>query len=457
MHNPSGLSRRDFARYLLAGSAVSLAALDKANAGLYQKVTELNQKFLEDEAPDGVYWEEIRKLYDFEDRFIMMNNGTLGPMPRTVFNTLTRYFRVQATNPYDGYNYPAGHPGVRPDEARRLRQRFARRSGHHQQHHRGPQFRHQRPGSRGGRRGPDVRPGAPRARRSLEAQGEADRHPDQGSPAQPDGPVGRRDRRRLRRRDHAPDARHQHQPHRLHHRADHAAQGAEPARPRQGAPHPGRQRPRHRHARSRHEGPRHRFLRFEPLQVARRADRGGPSLRPERGHRQGPPDRRLHRVGGQRQGLQARPLRAAVRRDALCPRRGPRLQQPDRKDPHRAPDQGPRLPAQAGAGQGPGRQGPHAPRPLPQRRADRLLDGRVPRGQARRLPPGEVQPGRPHDRQSEGRDFRHPGLDAHLHLDPGGRHGRRGGPDASRAQGLSAKKIYVFRPFFGPLQAGDLA
>ena len=114
MHNPSGLSRRDFARYLLAGSTVSLAALDRANAGIYQKVTELNQKFLEDEAPDGVYWEEIRKLYDFEDRFIMMNNGTLGPMPRTVFNTLTRYFRVQATNPYDGYNYlPAIRESVR--------------------------------------------------------------------------------------------------------------------------------------------------------------------------------------------------------------------------------------------------------------------------------------------------------------------------------------------------------
>ena len=114
MHHPSGLSRRDFARYLLAGSAVSVAALDKVHAGIYQKVTELNQKFLEDEAPDGVYWEEIRKLYDFEDRFIMMNNGTLGPMPRPVFNTLTRYFRVQATNPYDGYNYlPAIRESVR--------------------------------------------------------------------------------------------------------------------------------------------------------------------------------------------------------------------------------------------------------------------------------------------------------------------------------------------------------
>ena len=70
-----------------------------------QKITALNQKFLDDEAPDGAYWEEIRKLFEFDDRFIMMNNGTLGPMPKPVFNALTRYFRVQVTNPFDSYNY----------------------------------------------------------------------------------------------------------------------------------------------------------------------------------------------------------------------------------------------------------------------------------------------------------------------------------------------------------------
>jgi selenocysteine lyase/cysteine desulfurase len=105
MNNPSGLSRREFAKYVLAGSAVSLAALDELNAGMAQKVTALNQKFLDDEAPDGAYWEEIRKLFEFEDRFVMMNNGTLGPMPKPVFNALTRYFRVQVTNPFDSYNY----------------------------------------------------------------------------------------------------------------------------------------------------------------------------------------------------------------------------------------------------------------------------------------------------------------------------------------------------------------
>lgn len=105
MIHPSGLSRRDFAKCLLAGSAMSLSALEGLNAGIYQKVTTLNQKYLEDESPDGVYWEGIRDLYDLESRFIMMNNGTLGPMPKAVFNTLVRTFRVQMTNPYDGYNY----------------------------------------------------------------------------------------------------------------------------------------------------------------------------------------------------------------------------------------------------------------------------------------------------------------------------------------------------------------
>jgi len=105
MNLPASLSRREFGKRLLAGSALSFGALEALNAGIYQKVKTLNQKFLEDEAPDGVYWEEIRKLYDFEDRFIMMNNGTLGPMPKPVYNTLMRTFRVQVTNPYDSYNY----------------------------------------------------------------------------------------------------------------------------------------------------------------------------------------------------------------------------------------------------------------------------------------------------------------------------------------------------------------
>lgn len=104
MTHLSPLTRRAFTRALLAGSAGSIAALGELNAAIAQKITSLNQKFLDDESPDGVYWEEIRELYDFEDRFIMMNNGTLGPMPKSVFNTLMRYYQVQVSNPYDGYS-----------------------------------------------------------------------------------------------------------------------------------------------------------------------------------------------------------------------------------------------------------------------------------------------------------------------------------------------------------------
>jgi selenocysteine lyase/cysteine desulfurase len=109
----SGLTRRDFFKFL-AGSAVSLAALDSATAGVYQSINALNQKYLGDESPDGLYWDGIRNQYLFEDGLVMMNNGTVGPMPKPVFHTLMRYFKLQTTNPYDVYNYlPSFREGTR--------------------------------------------------------------------------------------------------------------------------------------------------------------------------------------------------------------------------------------------------------------------------------------------------------------------------------------------------------
>jgi selenocysteine lyase/cysteine desulfurase len=100
----AGFTRRDFFKFL-AGSAVSLAFLDSATAAVYQNIKSLNQKYLGDESPDGLYWDGIRSQFLFEDGLIMMNNGTVGPMPRPVYNTLMRYFKLQATNPYDVYNF----------------------------------------------------------------------------------------------------------------------------------------------------------------------------------------------------------------------------------------------------------------------------------------------------------------------------------------------------------------
>jgi len=104
-NNFNGLSRRDFVRYLIGGSAFSVASLNKLNAAVYQSILSLNQKYIKDEAPDGLYWQAIRKHFLFKDGLIMMNNGTLGPMPKPVFNTLIKCFKLQVTNPYKCYSF----------------------------------------------------------------------------------------------------------------------------------------------------------------------------------------------------------------------------------------------------------------------------------------------------------------------------------------------------------------
>ncbi len=120
----TGLHRRDFLRKLAGSSALSVVALENLNAAIYEHIDGLNSGLDQDQSPDGVYWEEIRKQYMFEGRLIMMNNGTVGPMPKPVFNTLMRYFKIQASNPYEAYgmlkddvrNKLANFVGASPDE-----------------------------------------------------------------------------------------------------------------------------------------------------------------------------------------------------------------------------------------------------------------------------------------------------------------------------------------------------
>ena len=113
----TGLSRREFVKYLVAGSALSVGALGELNAGIYQSIKSLNQQLIENEAPDGAYWDAVGKHFLFEDDLIMMNNGTVGPMPRPVFNSVVRAFRLQVSNPFDVYNYL---PRMREDVRRRV-------------------------------------------------------------------------------------------------------------------------------------------------------------------------------------------------------------------------------------------------------------------------------------------------------------------------------------------------
>jgi len=114
------LSRRTFLRYGLGATALSLATAEKLNAAVYDSVGMLNRTLGGQESPDGAYWEALRKHYLFEDDLIMMNNGTVGPMPEPVFNTLMSAFKVQCTAPCEVYNTF----GARKDEVRTKVARF---------------------------------------------------------------------------------------------------------------------------------------------------------------------------------------------------------------------------------------------------------------------------------------------------------------------------------------------
>jgi selenocysteine lyase/cysteine desulfurase len=100
-----GYSRRAFVRTLVGGSALSVVALNKLNAAVYESLASLNQDYLQDPSPDGAYWDAVREHFMFEDGLIMMNNGTVGPMPRPVFDTLVEAFKVQCTSPCDVYGF----------------------------------------------------------------------------------------------------------------------------------------------------------------------------------------------------------------------------------------------------------------------------------------------------------------------------------------------------------------
>ncbi len=115
----TGISRRTFTKALIGGSALSLAALDRLSASVYASLDALNQQYLNDPSPDGAYWDALREHYMFQEGLIMMNNGTVGPMPEPVFNTLVKYFKVQCEQPCDVYNTFASRvDGVRENLAR---------------------------------------------------------------------------------------------------------------------------------------------------------------------------------------------------------------------------------------------------------------------------------------------------------------------------------------------------
>ena len=99
------MDRRSFFNLLIGGAAPEIYTLNKLNAAVYQSIASLNQRYFQDFSPDGAYWDALNKHFLFQDNLIMMNNGTLGPMPEPVFNTVMKYFKIQVTNPYDSYHF----------------------------------------------------------------------------------------------------------------------------------------------------------------------------------------------------------------------------------------------------------------------------------------------------------------------------------------------------------------
>ena len=99
------MKRRTFVKSLVGSSALSFYSLNKLNASVYENLEILNKDFPQQDSPDGVYWQALRKHFIFQDDIIMMNNGTVGPMPEPVYNMLMHCFKIQATNPFECYDF----------------------------------------------------------------------------------------------------------------------------------------------------------------------------------------------------------------------------------------------------------------------------------------------------------------------------------------------------------------
>jgi len=113
------MNRRKFLERVLGGTAVSMAALAEANARVYEDLGALDAAAGRQASPDGTYWEGVKRQYVFDDGLIMMNNGTVGPIPKPVFNTTVETLKVQMTSPCDCYLYlPSRTDEVRAKVAR---------------------------------------------------------------------------------------------------------------------------------------------------------------------------------------------------------------------------------------------------------------------------------------------------------------------------------------------------
>jgi selenocysteine lyase/cysteine desulfurase len=107
------MDRRRFFGRMLGGAALSLHAWRELNASIYEEMDALDETF--QMSPDGVYWDAVKKHFHLEDDLIMMNNGTVGAIPKPVFNTMMENFEIQLKTPCDCYMHmPRMTREVRP-------------------------------------------------------------------------------------------------------------------------------------------------------------------------------------------------------------------------------------------------------------------------------------------------------------------------------------------------------
>ncbi len=97
------LSRRNFFQQFAGGSAV-LTTLTQVKAAFAQSTQAVRQAAgvsREDWRVDEGYWAKVRKRFMLEKGFTYMNNGTLGPTPRPVYEAMVEYWRLMAVNPHE--------------------------------------------------------------------------------------------------------------------------------------------------------------------------------------------------------------------------------------------------------------------------------------------------------------------------------------------------------------------
>lgn len=92
--DPLEYSRRKF----VARSGMAFATLPAVKAAFAKTVDQVAKSSASWRTDDG-YWDQIRKEFMLEDGLAYLNNGTVGPTPKAVYENLVSYWRLMAVNP----------------------------------------------------------------------------------------------------------------------------------------------------------------------------------------------------------------------------------------------------------------------------------------------------------------------------------------------------------------------